>query len=187
MLAKGHDLPGLTLVVVAGVDEGLHSVDFRAGERLGQLIVQVAGRAGRADRPGAVILQTHQPDHPLLRDLIEGGYPALAGTLMRERRAAALPPFAHFALLRAEAKSIVDANTFLSQAVEVARRPCARNFRTWPTAGTDAPPSGLPAQSGAHRGGGAQRDAGISAGLAGVIAQSAERASRALVDRCRSG
>ena len=120
MLAKGHDLPGLTLVVVAGVDEGLHSVDFRAAERLGQLIVQVAGRAGRADRAGAVILQTHQPDHPLLRDLIEGGYPALARTLMGERRAALLPPFAHFALLRAEAKSIVEANAFLSQAVSAA-------------------------------------------------------------------
>ena len=61
MLAKGHDLPHLTLVVVVGVDEGLHSVDFRAGERLGQLVVQVAGRAGRAERPGTVILQTHDP------------------------------------------------------------------------------------------------------------------------------
>jgi primosomal protein N' (replication factor Y) len=122
MLAKGHDLPGLTLVVVAGVDEGLHSVDFRAAERLGQLIVQVAGRAGRADRAGSVILQTHQPDHPLLRDLIEGGYPALARTLMRERRAAKLPPFAHFALLRAEARSTAEADAFLSQAVAAAAR-----------------------------------------------------------------
>ncbi|SFN01339.1 primosomal protein N' [Dokdonella immobilis] len=120
MLAKGHDLPGLTLVVVAGVDEGLHSVDFRAAERLGQLIVQVAGRAGRADRAGSVILQTHQPDHPLLRDLIEGGYPALARTLMHERRAASLPPFGHFALLRAEAKAMGDAEGFLAEAVEAA-------------------------------------------------------------------
>ncbi len=121
MLAKGHDLPNLTLVVVAGVDEGLHSVDFRAGERLGQLIVQVAGRAGRAERPGAVILQTHNPDHPLLRALIEGGYAKLAKTLMAERRAAGLPPYALFALLRAESKSLAHANDFLQLAAELAR------------------------------------------------------------------
>ena len=121
MLAKGHDLPGLTLVVVVGVDEGLYSVDFRAGERLGQLIVQVAGRAGRADRPGAVILQTHHPDHPLLRDLIEGGYPRLARTLMAERRAAGLPPFVQFALLRAEAPSIAEVHDFLEKAVQHAQ------------------------------------------------------------------
>jgi primosomal protein N' (replication factor Y) (superfamily II helicase) len=121
MLAKGHDLPRLTLVVVAGVDEGLYSVDFRAGERLGQLIVQVAGRAGRAERPGAVILQTHHPDHPLLRALIDGGYAQLARDLMAERRAASLPPYAQFALLRAEAKSQADANAFLQLAADSAR------------------------------------------------------------------
>jgi len=121
MLAKGHDLPNLTLVVVAGVDEGLHSVDFRAGERLGQLIVQVAGRAGRADRAGAVILQTHHPDHPLLRALIDGGYPALAGSLIAERRQAGLPPFANFALLRAEARQMADVTAFLGLAIESAR------------------------------------------------------------------
>ncbi|HEY6941063.1 primosomal protein N', partial [Dokdonella sp.] len=103
MLAKGHDLPHLTLVVVVGVDEGLYSVDFRAGERLGQLVVQVAGRAGRADRPGTVILQTHDPAHPLLGVLLNGGYRALAARLLDERRSAGLPPFVQFALLRAEA------------------------------------------------------------------------------------
>jgi primosomal protein N' (replication factor Y) len=123
MLAKGHDLPGLTLVVVVGVDEGLHSIDFRAGERLGQLIVQVAGRAGRADRAGSVILQTHHPDHPLLRALIEGGYPALARGLIAERRAAALPPFAHLALLRCEAKTMAEVTAFLEQAIEQAGNP----------------------------------------------------------------
>ncbi|MGB0135387.1 replication restart helicase PriA, partial [Dokdonella sp.] len=120
MLAKGHDLPNLTLVVVTGVDEGLRSVDFRASERLGQLIVQVAGRAGRADRPGSVILQTHHPDHPLLLALVGGGYPALVRTLISERRAAGLPPFAQFALLRAEAKNLSDANAFLAEAVALA-------------------------------------------------------------------
>ena len=120
MLAKGHDLPNLTLVVVTGVDQGLYSVDFRAGERLGQLIVQVAGRAGRADRPGAVILQTHHPEHPLLRSLVEGGYAALAKSLMAERRAAQLPPFAHFALLRAEARSRDEVTAFLQEALAAA-------------------------------------------------------------------
>ena len=103
MLAKGHDLPRLTLVAVTSVDEGLYSIDFRAPERLAQLIVQVAGRAGRGDAPGRVLLQTRHPDHPLLLRLLAGGYAALAGELLAERRAAALPPFAHHVLLRAEA------------------------------------------------------------------------------------
>jgi len=121
MLAKGHDLPHLTLVVVVGVDEGLHSIDFRASERLGQLVVQVAGRAGRAERPGTVILQTHDPQHPLLAVLLNGGYRALSTALLDERRAAALPPFAHFALLRAEAKLQDRLDAFLAAAAEAAR------------------------------------------------------------------
>ena len=122
MLAKGHDLAGLTLVVVVGVDEGLYSVDFRAGERLGQLIVQVAGRAGRADRAGSVILQTHHPQHPLLAALLDGGYHALAAGILAERRAAGLPPYAQLALLRAEARQAIDTSAFLEAAVTCARR-----------------------------------------------------------------
>ncbi len=118
MLAKGHDLPHLTLVVVVGVDESLFSIDFRAGERLGQLVVQVAGRAGRAERPGTVILQTHAPGNPLLATLIDGGYRSLATRLLAERRDAGLPPFAHFALLRAEAKDAVVLDAFLRAALE---------------------------------------------------------------------
>jgi primosomal protein N' (replication factor Y) len=102
ILAKGHDLPNLTMVAIVGVDEGLHSVDFHAGERLAQLIVQVAGRAGRADKPGTVWLQTHEPDHPLLATLLKGGYDAAAALQLGERLASGLPPFAHMALLRAE-------------------------------------------------------------------------------------
>ncbi|HEY0180727.1 MAG TPA: primosomal protein N', partial [Dokdonella sp.] len=116
MLAKGHDLPHLTLVVVVGVDEGLHSVDFRASERLGQLVVQVAGRSGRSERAGTVILQTHDPEHPLLATLIRGGYRALAAELLAERRAAGLPPFVQFALLRAEAKEPATLDAFLAAA-----------------------------------------------------------------------
>ncbi len=116
MLAKGHDLPHLTLVVVVGVDEGLHSIDFRASERLGQLIVQVAGRAGRAERAGTVILQTHDPAHPLLTVLLNGGYHALAAQLLKDRRDASLPPFAQFALLRGEAKDKGALDRFLASA-----------------------------------------------------------------------
>jgi primosomal protein N' (replication factor Y) len=103
MLAKGHDLPNLTLVAIVGVDEGLLSVDFRAGERLAQTVVQVAGRAGRAAKPGHVLLQTHHPDHPLLRQLLAHGYAAAAQELLAERQMARLPPFGHQALLRVEA------------------------------------------------------------------------------------
>ena len=104
MLAKGHDLGNLVLVVVVGIDEGLFSADFRSGEKLAQLLIQVAGRAGRADRPGTVLLQTHHPEHPLLQTLVGGGYHAFADGELALREAAGFPPFAHLALLRAEAK-----------------------------------------------------------------------------------
>jgi primosomal protein N' (replication factor Y) (superfamily II helicase) len=116
ILAKGHDLPHLTLVVVVGVDEGLFSADFRAGEKLAQQLIQVAGRAGRAQKPGEVWLQTHHPDHPLLTTLINGGYHAFAHDELEQRQAAGFPPFAHLALLRAEAKLVDAANVFLHAA-----------------------------------------------------------------------
>jgi primosomal protein N' (replication factor Y) len=117
MLAKGHDLPNLTTVAIVGVDEGLHSVDFHAGEKLAQLIVQVAGRAGRADKPGEVWLQTHEPGHPLLLTLLRGGYPAAAAQQLGERRASGLPPFAHMALLRAESSHRAALDGFLEAAL----------------------------------------------------------------------
>jgi primosomal protein N' (replication factor Y) len=116
MLAKGHDLPNLTLVAVVGIDEGLFSADFRAGEKLAQLLIQVAGRAGRARRAGEVWLQTHHPTHPLLQTLIAGGYRAFADQELAEREAAGFPPFAHLALLRAEAKSAEPNTRFLALA-----------------------------------------------------------------------
>ncbi|MFT3754885.1 MAG: primosomal protein N' [Pseudoxanthomonas sp.] len=116
ILAKGHDLPNLTLVVVVGVDEGLFSADFRASEKLAQQLIQVAGRAGRADKPGEVWLQTHQPDHPLLNTLINGGYHAFADAELAQRQAAGFPPFAHLALLRAEAQHVEMVQAFLQAA-----------------------------------------------------------------------
>jgi len=103
MLAKGHHFPNVTLVGILDVDGGLFSLDFRAGERTAQLIVQVAGRAGREERPGLVLLQTRQPDHPLLRKLIREGYAGFAEAALEERREAELPPYAHQALWRADA------------------------------------------------------------------------------------
>ncbi|WP_242113241.1 primosomal protein N' [Luteimonas aquatica] len=116
MLAKGHDLPNLTLVAVVGIDEGLFSADFRAGEKLAQLLIQVSGRAGRADKPGTVWLQTHHPGHPLLQTLIQGGYHAFAEQELAQRQAAGFPPFGHLALLRAEAKQADAPMAFLHAA-----------------------------------------------------------------------
>ena len=121
MLAKGHDLPNLTLVAVVGIDEGLFSADFRAGEKLAQLLIQVAGRAGRAARAGEVVLQTHHPEHPLLQTLIAGGYHAFAGDELAQREAAGFPPFAHLALLRAEAQHAEPPQAFLQAAKSAVR------------------------------------------------------------------
>jgi primosomal protein N' (replication factor Y) len=119
MLAKGHDLPNLTLVGVVGIDEGLFSADFRASEKLAQLLIQVAGRAGRAERAGTVLLQTHHPEHPLLQTLIHGGYHAFAEAELALREAAGFPPFAHLALLRAEAQHAEPPMHFLAAAKQL--------------------------------------------------------------------
>ncbi len=118
MLAKGHDFPGVTLVGILDADRGLFGVDFRAAERVAQLVVQVAGRAGRGERPGEVVIQTHHPEHPLLRTLVGEGYGAFARSLLEERREAALPPHAHFCLVRAEAPAQAPPRAFLQAARE---------------------------------------------------------------------
>ena len=114
LLAKGHDLPLLTRVIVVGIDEGLFSADFRATEKLSQLLIQVAGRAGRSQRPGEVWLQTHHPNHPLLNTLIHGGYDTYSETELCQREAAEFPPWTHLALIRAEAKTDTAINAFLN-------------------------------------------------------------------------
>ena len=115
MLAKGHDFPGVTLVGILDLDHSLYAADFRAPERTAQLIVQVAGRAGRAERPGRVVLQTRHPEHPLLQSLLRGGYPGFAELALAERQSAQLPPFAHLALLRADAPDAELPMDFLRQ------------------------------------------------------------------------
>ena len=120
MLAKGHDFPKVTLVGIVDADQGLYSADFRGAERMAQLIVQVAGRAGRAEHPGEVLIQTHHPDHPLLHQLMEQGYAAFAAQLAEERQAAQLPPFSRLVMLRAEATTAAAPQAFLEQAHEQA-------------------------------------------------------------------
>jgi primosomal protein N' (replication factor Y) len=105
ILAKGHHFPNVTMVGIVNADAGLLSADFRASEHVAQLIVQVAGRAGRAEKPGEVYIQTYNPDHPLLLNLIHHGYGSFVSANLQERKFAGLPPFSYFALLRAEAKT----------------------------------------------------------------------------------
>jgi primosomal protein N' (replication factor Y) (superfamily II helicase) len=105
MLAKGHHFPKLTLVVVLDADAGFYNQDFRALERLGQLITQVSGRAGRAELPGEVLIQTHFPDNALLNRLIQKGYSSFTDALLPLREQAAWPPYHHVALLRAAGKN----------------------------------------------------------------------------------
>ena len=119
LLAKGHHFPSVTLVLVVDADQGLYGSDFRASERMGQLILQVAGRAGRGVQAGEVLLQTYHPEHPLFAPLIGHDYTRFAETLLEERRAAELPPFSHQALLRAEAHA---ADRALACLTEVARK-----------------------------------------------------------------
>ncbi|MDR9413219.1 MAG: primosomal protein N' [Spiribacter sp.] len=116
MLAKGHHLPAVTLVAIIDADQGLFGADFRSPERLAQLVIQVAGRAGRAERAGEVVIQTHQPEHPLLQTLIHGGYPAFAEAALTEREAAGLPPARAMALIRAEAPGQTAPLNFLKAA-----------------------------------------------------------------------
>ncbi|MBE8167250.1 MAG: primosomal protein N', partial [Shewanella sp.] len=115
MLAKGHHFPDVTLVGLLDVDGALFSADFRAPERFGQMYTQVAGRAGRASKPGTVLLQTHQSDNPLLRDLLNRGYGEFARSQLNERQQALLPPAWHMVLVRAEAHIPEDADVFLQK------------------------------------------------------------------------
>lgn len=115
MLAKGHHFPRLSLVVIVDADAGLYSADFRATERMGQLLLQVAGRAGRESDQGEVLIQTHHPDHPLFQCLWNEGYARFAQTLLHERKQALMPPFSHLAILRVEAKKTANLHDFLQK------------------------------------------------------------------------
>ncbi|MGQ0546425.1 MAG: primosomal protein N' [Betaproteobacteria bacterium] len=123
LLAKGHDFPDLTLVGVLNADTALLSTDYRAAERLYAVLAQVAGRAGRRDRPGEVLVQTRYPEHPLFRALAAHDYAGFAESQLAERRAAGFPPFVFEAALRAEAAKLDTAMRFLRSAAAAPERP----------------------------------------------------------------
>ncbi len=118
MLAKGHHFPGVTLVVVLGIDQGLLSADPWAMEQTAQLCIQVAGRAGRGKLAGRAILETGLPEHPVLLQLTSAGYQATARELLRQRRTGHLPPFSYWALLRVEHQDFRTCEQVLQQVVD---------------------------------------------------------------------
>ncbi|MDA8899023.1 primosomal protein N' [Porticoccaceae bacterium] len=128
MLAKGHHFENVTLVVILDADSGLMSADFRSHERIGQLLIQVAGRSGRGKLKGEVIVQTHQPEHPVLDQLFNQGYRPLALQLLQQRQQGMLPPCTPLAVIRAE-------STYPNQAMELlvlARKLCDQQRQTEP-------------------------------------------------------
>ncbi len=122
MLAKGHDFPHLTLVGVIDTDSALYSPDFRASEKLFAQLMQVSGRAGRAEKTGEVLIQTAFPQHALFEALRSQDYESFANELLHERSTMQFPPTSYFALLRAEANDFALVNQFLSKAGNLARQ-----------------------------------------------------------------
>jgi primosomal protein N' (replication factor Y) len=121
MLAKGHDFPHLTLVGVIDTDSALYSPDFRASERLFAQLMQVSGRAGRAEKAGEVLIQTAFPQHALFQALRSQDYVSFANELLQERATMQFPPMSFFALLRAEANDFNQVQQFLNKAGNSAR------------------------------------------------------------------
>jgi primosomal protein N' (replication factor Y) (superfamily II helicase) len=123
LLAKGHDFPLLTLVAVLDADNALFSTDYRAAERLYATLAQVSGRAGRALRPGEVLVQTRHPQHPLYAALARHDFESFAAAQLAERESAGFPPFVHEAVLRAEARKLALAIEFLESAARLVLPP----------------------------------------------------------------
>jgi len=113
MLAKGHHFPKITLAGILDADVGLFSADFRGQEQMAQTIIQVAGRAGRADLPGEVLIQSRHAGHPILQCLARGDYAVFTESLLQERKLAGMPPFAHLGLIRAESTDLQQPMAYL--------------------------------------------------------------------------
>ena len=118
MLAKGHDFARLNLVIVLNADGSLYSADFRAPERLFAELMQVSGRAGRADKPGKVLIQTQLPEHPVFAAIKAQDYAVFAENELNERQMFAMPPFGFQTAVRADAPRVADAMEFLNAAKE---------------------------------------------------------------------
>ncbi|MDH3512960.1 MAG: primosomal protein N' [Gammaproteobacteria bacterium] len=151
MLTKGHDFPRVTMVAIIDADQGLFGTDFRSSERLAQSFIQVAGRAGRGERPGEVYIQTLFPDNPLLTTLVTGGYGPFAAQAMQERSRAGWPPYTYLTLLRAESTQRPPAFAFLDEARDLAwtlvRKRSGRHIRILGPA-----PAPMERRSGRYRG-----------------------------------
>ena len=129
MLSKGHHFPNLTLVGVINADQGLFGTDFRSDERMAQSIIQVAGRAGRENRPGEVLIQTAYPKHPFWQRLLRSGYAGVAEEVLDEREASGWPPFSRLALLRASAHRQGEVREFLAIAAHLAKESANSDVR----------------------------------------------------------
>ena len=117
-LSKGHHFSNVTLSVIVEADSSFYSTDFKAVEHMGQLILQVGGRSGRAKKTGTVVIQTHFPDQPVLKQLIFEGYEAFTETILSERQKTGLPPFSYQAIFRAESTSSSLPLTFLTEVAD---------------------------------------------------------------------
>ena len=131
MLAKGHHFPNLTMVAMINLDDALFSSDFRATEKLGQLLVQVAGRAGRANKAGEVFLQTHQPDNPYLRLLLEQDLEAFTNKILKDRADSKSPPFSYDAIWKIEGKNLVSVQNYLQDLKQIAKPYLDDNLRAF--------------------------------------------------------
>lgn len=151
MLSKGHDFPNLSLVGILDSDQLLFSSDFRANERLFQLITQVAGRAGRADKRGKALLQTRFPDSPWMQAIVKHDYRSFAKMALEERRLAEYPPFTHLALLRAEAVAQQEALKFLDLMYQYATSLIASNSQMSPVSLSEPVPSAMEKRAGRYR------------------------------------
>lgn len=115
MLAKGHHFRNLGLAIILGLDSAFFSSDFRGSERMGQLVTQVAGRVGREQRQGTVLIQTRFGDHPMLQELINAGYHRFAQTLLAERQITTMPPWQYLALIRCHGPQADASRGFLEE------------------------------------------------------------------------
>jgi primosomal protein N' (replication factor Y) len=147
MLSKGHDFPNVTLVGVINADQGLYSVDYRGSEHLVQQVMQVAGRAGRREQSGTVLIQTWHPDHAVFNALRRHDYQGFVDSELSERKAAGFPPYAYLALLRAEAVTMETVMGFLTQAAQLAKPLAAERVTVF-----DPVPAPMTRRAGRYRG-----------------------------------
>lgn len=131
MLAKGHHFPYVSLVALLDIDAGLLSVDFRATERTAQLIIQVAGRAGRGEHKGDVLIQTLRPEHPLFQMLLEKDYRYFAQHTLKERQLAQFPPFRYSMLVRSQARNATENLEFLTKIAAQLRQLAGNHIEIW--------------------------------------------------------